>query len=180
MSTRRFSFIRTALGLSVLAVTLAGCSASPGGEPDDDSLESSEQALTTLPELRCSYVTGDTTHYPGFTAKDVQIKSGGYTGTDAKVLAFQREIRAIGTASSWSVVQRPSGQWYALDVTKLSSSSVASVVRKYSTISPVWASLYTCTPQWGDYYLPPGTPRPYVPTKLAVYDPTGCGGGGCL
>ena len=166
----------TAVLVGLGAALAVGC----GGAPPDDA-EGSASAITPgtlprpLPEAMCSLVSGVDTS--GLTSSQPTMRvGGGYRGPDASVMTFQSDIGAISGVARYTIVKGVgvgAVSWYAIDVSYIDRGAVTSVVNQFPW-APVSAGLYHCNYLWGDYVLPVGGKRPYVPAYVVAYDPRGC------
>ncbi len=124
----------------------------------------------------CSLIAGvDTSGLSG--SQPTMSVGGGYRGTDPSVTSFQHDIASVGAVGYYTILKGVGAgavSWYAVDVSHVGPGAVTSVVNQYPD-APVTAGLYHCNYLWGDYPLPPGGKRPYVPAYVVAYDPRGCG-----
>jgi len=156
--------------VGLVSVGAVACSA---GAPPAEHEESSGEALTILPEAVCTLIAG--VDKSGLQANQLQLKVAGGSSPDPNVVAFQTQIRSLKVGTLMYTIAAPGPEsWYALDVTGDDSGTVASIVNAYANVSPVWAGYYSCTYLWGDYELPPGGKRPYVPRLISAFDPRAC------
>ena len=154
-----------AVSSGAVALLVVAC----GAPSDAESTQTSEEAFTPMPEGQCILVAGSDPAHLSMTAWPERVAT--YPGSDPAVLAFESDVRSNGGASTWWVSGLGPNAWLALDVSSNASSENTYLADKWANVSPVYAGYFRCNWLWGDFPLPPGGRRPYVPTQIIAFDP---------
>jgi hypothetical protein len=153
-----------AVPLSLMAL-LAACGAPGGGE----DAANAEQAYTPMPEGVCTLVAGsDPAHISGNAWPSSHAI---YGGSDANVLAFEQDVGSQGASGTWWVSGYGTNAWLAIDASTVAPGTDEALANAWANVAPVNAGYFTCTWLWGDFPLPHGAKRPYVPTRILAFDP---------
>ena len=157
--------IAAAISVCAIGLVVAAC----GAPADSETTQASTEAFTPMPEGQCILVAGSDPAHLSMNAWPSRVAK--YPGSDPNVLAFESEVETHGGASTWWVSGRGPNAWLALDVSGNTSTLNTSLADEWANVPPVYAGYFKCNWLWGDFPLPPGGRRPYVPTQIIAFDP---------
>ena len=157
------------LAFAALAIGAAACGASDGGE-EASATGDAVTKYVPMPEGVCTLRAGaDPAHLSG---NEWPSSAASYPGTDPTVSAFQHDAASRGGTGTWWVTgYSGNNAWLAVDASSMSDADAAALANQWSGVAPVNAGYFTCTWLWGDFELPHGARRPYVPTRIVAFDP---------
>jgi hypothetical protein len=153
------------VALSAVALLVVACGAPAEGE----STQTAEQAFTPMPEGQCILIAGSDPAHLSMSAWPAKVAQ--YPGSDPAVLSFESDVRSNGGKSTWWVSGFGPNSWLALDVSGNTSDENTYLANQWANQSPVYAGYFRCNWLWGDFELPVGARRPYVPTQILAFDP---------